>query len=766
MRLAWVCPISSRTGVGSYAQSVLRALTRRKGLEVTVLHPPCAEADRLEMPCPTLPLSDALIASDLPQMFDLMLYHLGNNDTHHGMILRALMAHPGPVVLHDHVYQHMFAGLHHDGTAPAPGFGALIHAVSGAAGFDYLAASGTLRASGAVSYVPWESNWAAQVPLSNVLARLGTGVITHSDFAARAMGDTYPGSATTLFMPRPDIPVDPPERTPSLNARLRLAATGHIGPTKGLELLVEALASTPDLADRYHVTIAGHAGDAGYVQSLETRITAQGLTESVRILPDPDDAGFAAVMQDADLFMNLRRPNTEGASLSLAEQLASGRPVIVQNSGCFAEMPAKCGWHLPAGADAPDLADTLRDIARDPRQITKRGRAAARYMTGRTAAAYADKLGTFLYAGQTRLMRRAEAARSRVVTPEKQDMVWHTTYCQVRGLMAGLMAGRGLLPPDLWAYGHEDIGQYVALNLLNTPVEDPEALSQALLQGGMLKATQRIGLLRQLLTRAASEVGDTQHHISDLALPIADAALWRVLMCLPTQIALPLALQALGQRTSPDAQTQLLKLAQRNGVGPTLLTYLEGRGDPLLDSPDMAAVRDLLHPPDTGQPARLPPAPPEADLVQIAAQPAECKAQVVQLSGFHAPEPAGIWTADPKASIRALVAPDHPVTALAGAASLLDAALATAAQTVTVEATEETTGRTARWQDTRPQGGDPSFDWVLPLPRFTGPLRIDLTLPACHTPSALGASADPRPLGMMLRSLRFESGAAQLEAAE
>ncbi|SHI07572.1 glycosyltransferase family 4 protein [Marivita hallyeonensis] len=763
MRLAWVCPISARTGVGTYAQSVLRALTRRKGLEVVVLHPPCPAEERLEMPCPTLPLSDALVASDLPALFDLMLYHLGNNDRHHGLILRALMAHPGPVVLHDHVYQHMLAGLHHDGRAPAPGFGALIHAVSGASGFDYLSASGVLRASRAVSYVPWESSWAAQVPLSDVLARLATGVITHSDFAAAAMGDGYPGSATTLFMPRPDVPVDPPDRSPGPGTRLRLAATGHIGPTKGLELLIDALASAPDLADRYSVTIAGHSGDAAYMQGLETRVAAQGLDKNVRLVPDPDAAGFRAVMQEADLFLNLRRPNTEGASLSLAEQLASGRPVIVQNSGCFAEMPATCGWHLPTGATAGDLAATLQEIARDPSVITKRGRAAARYMTKRSATVYADKLASFLYAGQARLARRADAIRTRTLSPDTQDGDWHSTYIQVRGLMSGILAGRGLLPPDLWAYPDGDIGQYVALNLLNTPVSDPATFARALQQGGPLPATRRLGLLRQLLARACATPGDTGHHISDLALPVTDPALWTALLCLPSDTALPMALQALGQRTNPDAQAQLTRLAARNGTGATLLTYLDGRGDPVMNHPDMAAIHRLLQDPDGPRLTLLPPLAPEADLVQIAAKP---QAQALQLSGFHPPDPAGIWTADPKATLRTVIAADHPVTRLSGAASLLEAALAQAAQTVTVETTEETTGRSARWSDTRPQGGDPSFDWVLPLPRFTGPVRIDLTLPACYSPHALGVSPDPRPLGILLRSLRLESAPAQLEAAE
>lgn len=763
MHLAWVCPISARTGVGSYAQSVLRALIRRKGLKITVLHPPCAEADRLEMPCPTLPLSDALIRSDLPQLFDLMLYHLGNNDAHHGLILKALMAHPGPVVLHDHVYQHMIAGLHHDGTAPAPGFGALVHAVSGAAGFDYLATSGTLRGTAPVSYVPWESSWATQVPLSNVFARLATGVITHSDFAAAAIGDSYPGSATTLFMPRPDVPVDPPERPPGMGARIRLAATGHIGPTKGLDLLIDALAAAPDLAARYHVALAGHAGDATYIQTLDTRIRAAQLTDTVRLVPDPDDAGFKAVMQEADLFLNLRRPNTEGASLSLAEQMASGRPVIVQNAGCFAEMPARCGWHLPAQAEASDLADTLRAIAQDPHVITKRGRAAARHMTGRSAAAYADRLATFLYAGQTRLARRADAVRARVTTSEAQDQAWHRTYVQVRGLMSGILAGRGLLPPDLWAYPDEDIGRYVALNLLNTCVEDPATLSRALQQGGPLLALRRLGLLRELLARAALQSGDTQYHISDLALPVPDPALWTVLLCLPPATALPMALQALGQRTSPDAQIQLTKLAQRNGVGPTLLTYLDSRGDPLMAEPGMAAVHRLLGEPDGPRHAWMPPLPPDADIVQIARG---RDAPALNLTGFHPPDAAGLWTAQPKATLRIHAATDHPVTALTGTASLFDAALTQSAVTVTIEATEETTGRSTRWSDTRPQGGDPSFDWVLPLPRFTGPLRIDLTLPACHSPHALGVSPDPRPLGMMLRSLCLESAPAQLEAAE
>ena len=207
----------------------------------------------------------------------------------------------------------------------------------------------------------------------------------------------------------------------------------------------------------------------------------------------------------------------------------------------------------------------------------------------------------------------------------------------------------------------------------------------------------------------------------------------------------------------------LVTRPRQEGVRAPGLAHLEERGDPVMSQPGLADVHQVLSDPDGASVMLLPALAPNTDVVRTAET---AKTRMVQFTGFHPPEATGLWTALPKATLRARVASDHPVTALSGSASLLDAALAHSAQTVPIEATEETTGRSTRWQDTRPQGGDPSFDWVLPLPRFTGPLRVELTLPACHSPRTLGASSDPRPLGLMLRSLRFDSAPAQLEAAE
>ncbi|MEN8657997.1 MAG: hypothetical protein ABF313_08145, partial [Marivita sp.] len=174
-------------------------------------------------------------------------------------------------------------------------------------------------------------------------------------------------------------------------------------------------------------------------------------------------------------------------------------------------------------------------------------------------------------------------------------------------------------------------------------------------------------------------------------------------------------------------------------------------------------IRHMLHRTGAGALRPLPPLTPETNLIHVAGEPDQ---DALHLDGFHAPEDTGIWTARPQASIRALSDPDHPVTRLAGTAALLEAALAHETQTLTITAIEERTGRRATWSDTRPRGSDPALDWDLPLPQFSGPLRIDLSLPTCHSPRDLGASADPRPLGLLLHSLRMESGPPRLAAAE
>lgn len=162
LRIGWFTPIASQTGIATYSAQVLEemcALTGKDAVEVVVFHPPF-EGPRVDMPCPTVELSNSLLESDFWALFDVAVYHLGNNSKHHAPIYAALMRHPGIVVMHDHVYQHYLAGVSLQGDHVSSSYVALAQNAD-AGSFRVLKSSGVLQSDmGEVHFVPWESEWA------------------------------------------------------------------------------------------------------------------------------------------------------------------------------------------------------------------------------------------------------------------------------------------------------------------------------------------------------------------------------------------------------------------------------------------------------------------------------------------------------------------------------------------------------------------------------------------------------------------------------
>ncbi|MDZ4313154.1 MAG: hypothetical protein U1A24_21640, partial [Cypionkella sp.] len=82
IRVAWFSPISTQTGIAQYSRNVLEEVQRlmpKDRIEVIVFHPATSDTV-VEMPYPTIELSDSLIRSDLPALYDIAIYHLGNNE--------------------------------------------------------------------------------------------------------------------------------------------------------------------------------------------------------------------------------------------------------------------------------------------------------------------------------------------------------------------------------------------------------------------------------------------------------------------------------------------------------------------------------------------------------------------------------------------------------------------------------------------------------------------------------------------------------------
>jgi hypothetical protein len=87
----------------------------------------------------------------------------------------------------------------------------------------------------------------------------------------------------------------------------------------------------------------------------------------------------------------------EGASLSLVDQMAAGKAVIVTNDGVYAEVPEQLVCKIDPGAESAQLPGVLRKLVDDPgarRAMGERARAHADAV--HRADRYAEELAAFI----------------------------------------------------------------------------------------------------------------------------------------------------------------------------------------------------------------------------------------------------------------------------------------------------------------------------------------------------------------------------------
>jgi len=127
-----------------------------------------------------------------------------------------------------------------------------------------------------------------------------------------------------------------------------LLTVAGLDPRKGLDVLIEALASVPGVK----LAIVGAAqGDA---EGIAGRARDRGIdAERVVVLDTLDDDDLAAVLQGATAFLQASR--AEGFGLALVEALAFALPVIHSDVPALVEVAADAGIVIPRGE--PDEAE-------------------------------------------------------------------------------------------------------------------------------------------------------------------------------------------------------------------------------------------------------------------------------------------------------------------------------------------------------------------------------------------------------------------------
>jgi glycosyltransferase involved in cell wall biosynthesis len=385
MRLAYFSPLSpQRSGIADYNDELLPYLASRARVDLFVdgFEPANAgtralfkffdyraEPERLKQ------LTD----------YDAVVYHIGNDHGYHAGIYEVARDFPGVVVLHDFALQAFFLSLAHervdldiylDELEACHGAEARVEAE--------LALS---RGSAPTFYSQPEA-----FPLNCRLARDAEGIIVHSEWSRARLARIAPATPITVVQHHvlPDAPRkewDASSAASDASAPggegdevwgrpVEIASFGHITLEKGIGRVLGALASLKEEHD-FRFTLVGQS-DGIDVREL---IRAQDLSDRVAVTGYVPLAEFEVRLAACDIVVNLRERTVGETSGSVCRAMAAGIPVVVSNTGWFAELPDDCVIKI----DANDVGDAqlrealVRLIADEPlrRRIGERAHAYA-----------------------------------------------------------------------------------------------------------------------------------------------------------------------------------------------------------------------------------------------------------------------------------------------------------------------------------------------------------------------------------------------------
>jgi len=143
---------------------------------------------------------------------------------------------------------------------------------------------------------------------------------------------------------------------------LRLLAVGRIGPAKGTDVLLDALAL---LSARGVATTASLVGegesDAAFAAARAHPMVVRGVARLAGVLGEER----AGEYRSADVFLQPTR--ADSFPMAILEAMAAGLPVVASRVGAIPWMlgEGECGVLVPPG-DAAALADAIADLAASP----------------------------------------------------------------------------------------------------------------------------------------------------------------------------------------------------------------------------------------------------------------------------------------------------------------------------------------------------------------------------------------------------------------
>ncbi len=295
--------------------------------------------------------------------FEFRLYELGNNMPFHAWMLRALLAYPGVVHLHDMVLHHLFAGL----TCALGNWPDYLAAI-----VDWYGEAAATEAEGwrTGSAKPvWDTPSVVDMPLFEVFVQQAEAVIVHSRYAAVRLANQVPRL--------PVRQLDQTYRTVPARRRQSLKRIGVFGGVdrhKKVEWIIEAFGYLGSALQGVEVVVVGALNAPSELLLEQARQLGYVSVEFVGRISEEE---FIAELDRADLCISLRYPTMGETSAIVMRALQMGLPTIVSDTGWYAELPSEV-LKAPHSNTPHFIASTLQGLITQPERFDAWAAACAR----------------------------------------------------------------------------------------------------------------------------------------------------------------------------------------------------------------------------------------------------------------------------------------------------------------------------------------------------------------------------------------------------
>jgi len=423
-RIAWLSPYGPLSDIGAYTRCLLPHFAKpEEGVFDCDLFINSNGAS-YDSPVPAMEIPMSGEMGEVLSRYDAAFFNLGNNFNNHGQIVAALRGLPGIAVLHDFSYHHFFAHRCFTELRAPAAYARLMHDYYGSTGFNMALRSGVITRD-ATFYAPWDGENVSDYPLMQPIVTLATAAIVHSEFMEERVAKIFKGPILRLFLPSDQKPAPSSadialwRSETSTKERCQFASFGHINRAKCLDAVILAISQSAVLRARAQLIVAGRPDDKEYVREIELLVNRLGLTKQVTFEYSVTNDRLLEIKRGTDVFLNLRYPNTEGASGSLIEMMNAGRPVIAYCAGAYADMPDDTVSFIARGDGPEALIGAMEGLLADADRRIKIGDAARAHLRGLDSESYVRQVKKFVNDIRGDLRRR-----SRFVAPVRDGMRW------------------------------------------------------------------------------------------------------------------------------------------------------------------------------------------------------------------------------------------------------------------------------------------------------------------------------------------------------